>query len=63
VNSYVMLLDLGITLTQAFLGSLKGNKVAGNIDNLLGVGQSFVDALMAHKDDVITKAALEAQRG
>lgn len=30
---------------------------------LLQAGQAFYVALMAHKDDLITKANLEAQRG
>jgi hypothetical protein len=62
VNPYILLLDLGISGTKAVLSSIKGAK-ADNINGLLDAGQSFVDALEAHKNDVITKANLEAQRG
>lgn len=55
----IELLDLGISLTQMFLSKL-GNKVPSE---LVALGQAFVDAAIAHKADLITKAALEANRG
>lgn len=55
----IELLDLGIELTQMFLSKMK-NQVPSE---LLDLGQKFVDAAVAHKNDLITKAALEANRG
>lgn len=63
MDPYVMLIDLGVSLTKALLGSFKGGKYADTIGALLDVGQSFLDALEAHKADVLTKANFEAQRG
>lgn len=56
---YITLLDLGISFLQSFLGGLK-NKLPAEIVTAV---QATIDALAAHKDDVVTKANLEAQRG
>lgn len=55
----IELLDLGISLTQMFLSKLH-NQVP---TQLVALGQAFVDAALAHKADLITKAALESNRG
>lgn len=60
MDPYVVLLDLGSTFLKQFVGSLtKSNAPAQLIDAVTGV----VTAIDAHKNDVITKASLEAQRG
>ncbi len=56
---YVSLIDLGIALLQSFLSGTKSKLPAEVLQSV----QAAVDALAAHKDDVVTKAALEAQRG
>lgn len=62
MNPYILLLDVAIGGTKQLLSSIKGAKADG-INNLLDAGQSFVDALESHKQDVLTKANFEAQRG
>ena len=60
MNPYVVLLDLGSSFLKQFVGSLtKSNAPAQIIDAVNGV----VTAIDAHKDDVINKANLEADRG
>jgi hypothetical protein len=60
VNPYVVLLDLGSSFLKQFLASLtKSNAPAQLIDAVTAT----VGAIDAHKDDVINKANLEAQRG
>ena len=60
MNPYVVLLDLGSSFLKQFLASLtKSNAPAQIIDGLTSV----VTAIDTHKDDVINKANLEAQRG
>ena len=56
---YITLLDLGITFLQSFLGKLS-NKLPAEV---VAAVQAAIDAIAAHKDDAITKANLEAQRG
>lgn len=56
---YITLLDLGLTFLGQFLGKLK-NKLPAEVVTSI---QAAIDALSAHKDDVVTKANLEAQRG
>lgn len=56
---YIELLDLGITFLQSFLGGMK-NKLPAEI---VAAIQSTIDALAAHKQDELTKANFEAQRG
>lgn len=55
----IELVDLGLSLFQMFLDKQKNNLPA----QVIGAIQGAIDALAAHKDDLITKAALEAQRG
>jgi hypothetical protein len=59
MDPYVMLLDLGISFGQSFLEKLKTKAPA----DLLSAGKAFVDSVAAHRDDVISKANLEAARG
>jgi hypothetical protein len=56
---YITLLDLGLGFLQSFLGNLKNKLPAEVIASI----QAAIDALVAHKDDVVTRANLEAQRG
>jgi len=57
--NYLTLLDLGIGFLQNFLGGLK-NKLPAEIVASI---QATIDSLAAHKDDELTKANFEAQRG
>jgi hypothetical protein len=55
----IPLLDIGIQLGQMFLGKLQNQAPT----HVLSAVQAAIDALMAHRDDLVTKANLEAQRG
>jgi len=55
----IPLLDFGITILEGYLTHL-GNKVPAQ---LVASIQSAIDAIAAHRDDLITKQNLEAQRG
>lgn len=58
---YITLLDLGLGFLQTFLTGLKGaGKAAAPV---VAAVQAAIDAVAAHRDDEITKANLEAQRG
>jgi hypothetical protein len=52
-------IDIGLGLLETFLGRLK-NKLPAEV---VAAIQDAYDALDAHKQDLITKANLEAQRG
>lgn len=56
---YLTLLDLGFTFLNTFLGSLR-NKLPAEV---VASVQAAMDAILKHKNDVITKGALESQRG
>ena len=56
---YLVYIDLGLTFLQQFLGGMK-NKLPAEVASAV---QAAIDAISAHKQDEITKAALEAQRG
>lgn len=56
---YITLLDLGLSFLQTFLGNLKNKLPAEVVQSI----QAAIDALVAHKDDVVTRANLEAHRG
>lgn len=58
-TNYITLLDLGLNFLETFLSNLK-NKLPAEVVQAI---QAAIDALVAHKDDVVTKANLEAQRG
>lgn len=57
---YITLLDVGLTFLQQFIGGLKTGKAPAEV---IAAVQSAVDALFAHKADIITKAGLDAARG
>lgn len=56
---YLSLISLGITFLQSFLEHTS-YKLPAEI--ITGV-QSVITALVAHKNDLLTKANFEAQRG
>lgn len=56
---YFTLIDLGLTFLQSFLGKLS-NKLPAEIVKSL---QASIDALAAHRNDLLTKANFEALRG
>jgi hypothetical protein len=56
----VAVIDLGAGLLKTLIESLTKSNVPGEIID--GI-TNLVSQLEAHKDDVITKANLEAQRG
>lgn len=59
-QGYSILIDLGIALGKELLGSLTKAKAPQEVLDAAG---ATVTALEAHKNDLITKANLEAQRG
>lgn len=59
MDSVTIILDLGITFLQSFLQST-GQKVPSEV---VAAIQAAIDALSAHKADLLTKANFEAQRG
>lgn len=56
---YLPIVELFLSIGETFLGQLKNHLPA----EVLQAVQSGLDALAAHRNDVITKANLEAQRG
>lgn len=60
MDPYLLLLDLGSTFLKQFVSSLtKSNAPAQIIDAI----NATVNAIDEHKNDVVSKANLEAQRG
>jgi len=57
---YLTLLDLGIQFLLQYLSGLKSGKVPVEI---LQAVQAAIDALVAHKQDVISKSNLDSLRG
>jgi len=57
---YLTLLDVGLGFLQTFLGGLKGSKAPAEIVASI---QAALDALFAHKQDVISKSNLDSLRG
>ena len=57
---YLTLIDLGIQFLLPFLSGLKGGKAPAEI---VAAIQSAIDALITHKQDIISKSNLDAQRG
>ena len=55
-----ILIDLGIALGKELLGTFTKAQLPQNVLDAAG---ATVTALEAHKNDLITKANLEAQRG
>jgi len=57
---YLTLLDLGIQFLLPFLSGLKGGKAPAEV---LAAVQAAIDAILAHKQDVISKSNLDSMRG
>ena len=57
---YIQLIELGIQFLLPFISSLKGGKTPADI---IAAVQAAVDALLAHKQDLISKSNLDAMRG
>lgn len=57
---YLTLLELGIQFLLPFISGLKGGKAPAEI---IAAVQSAIDALIAHKQDVISKSNIDALRG
>lgn len=55
----IEIIDLGLVFLQAFLATNK-NKLPTQV---VAAIQATIDALIAHKSDLLTKAAFEAERG
>lgn len=59
----VLLIDLSVAAVQAVLGNIKKTPLTDGLNTALDSGQAFIDALLAHRADLLTKANFEAQRG
>jgi hypothetical protein len=59
-QGYEILIDLGIALGKELVGSFTKAKAPQDVLDAVG---ATVSALETHKNDLITKANLEAQRG
>jgi len=57
---YLGLIELGINFLSQFLSNLKWGKAPAEV---LASVQAALDALNAHKQDIISKSNLDAQRG
>jgi len=57
---YLTLIDLGIQFLLPFISGLKGGKAPAEVIESV---QKAIDAIIAHKQDVISKANLDALRG
>jgi len=57
---YLTLIELGISFLTQYLGGIKGAKVPVEI---AGAIQAAIDALLAHKQDIINKSNLDSLRG
>jgi len=57
---YLTLLDLGIQFLLPFISGLKGGKAPAEV---IAAIQAAIDAIIAHKQDVISKSNLDSLRG
>lgn len=57
---YLTLIDVGLSFLQQFVNGLKTGKAPAEV---IASVQAALDAIFAHKSDIITKAGLDAQRG
>lgn len=55
----MQLIDLGVGFLDMFLSKVKSSIPQTVVDAI----QAAADALLTHKNDLVTKANLEAQRG
>jgi len=63
VNPEILLVETGISLVTSIVDGLKKSNATEKLAEALASGEAFLEALVAHKDDLITKDNLEAQRG
>ena len=57
---WLSIIELGIQFLLPFLSSLKGGKAPAEVIQSV---QAAIDALLAHKADIINKSNLDALRG
>ena len=57
---YYTLLELGLGFLQSFLSGLKGGKAPAEV---IAAVSAAIDAVLAHKQDVITKSNIDSLRG
>jgi hypothetical protein len=57
---YLTLIDLGIQFLLPFLSGLKGGNAPAEV---IASIQAAIDAIIAHKQDVISKSNLDSMRG
>lgn len=57
---YLTLIDVGLTFLQQFVGGLKTGKAPAEV---IAAVQAALDAIFAHKADIISKSNLDALRG
>jgi hypothetical protein len=57
---YLTLIDLGIQFLLPFISGLKGGKAPAEV---IAAIQAAIDAIIAHKQDIINKSNLESLRG
>lgn len=57
---YLTLIDLGIQFLLPFISGLKGGKAPAEV---IAAVQAAIDAIIAHKVDIINKSNLDSLRG
>lgn len=57
---YLTLIDVGLSFLQQFLTGIKGGKAPSEV---IAAVQAAVDALAAHKQDIINKSNIDSLRG
>jgi hypothetical protein len=57
---YLTLIELGIQFLLPFISGLKGGKAPAEI---IASVQAAIDALIAHKQDIVSKSNLDSLRG
>jgi hypothetical protein len=57
---YLTLIDLGIQFLLPFISGLKGGKAPAEV---IASVQAAIDAIIAHKADIINKSNLDSLRG
>lgn len=60
MNPYILLLDIGLSFLESFLNGLTHSQAPAQ---LIEAFRAAYAQLQAHKNDEVTKANLEAQRG
>jgi hypothetical protein len=57
---YLTLIELGIQFLLPYISGLKGGKATAEVIQAV---QAAIDALIAHKQDIISKSNLDSMRG